>query len=582
MVTMLQVNNLKKEYGPQTIFQGLSFSVGEKQKIGIIGKNGAGKSTIFRLILGNEVADEGSIIIGPTTRLGHLEQEDAWLADESALEYLRRISQQEDWTIKKLASRFELNDEKLAQPAHNLSGGWRMRLKLTAMLLMSPNLFLLDEPTNYLDLNTLILLEKYLKSYKGSFLIISHDREFIKNTCNETIEIYNGGCYHYPGPIEDYLAFKESKLKTIIKQNEGLASQQEHMREFVDRFRASASKAKQAQAMIRKIEKLEAKRITIEHEAGITRITIPEVPKRKSMALRVKKLTVGYNQPLLKDIEFDVSFGERIAILGLNGQGKTTLLRTLTGQLKPLSGTYHWYSEAEIGYHSQDSYDILNRHEQTGVYLRRIASPDIKTEKVLKMAGDFLFDEDDLKKPIGVLSGGEKSRLILAGILLAKPDILILDEPTSHLDFETVEALGRALKKYHGAIIFTSHDRTFTNLLVTSLVEVANGQAVRRFQNYEDYIQALEDQLSANNEVVQTKNSNNDKALAYQAKKESQKQLDKVEKKLNKLRQQQAEIIDYFSKNPTNYHVEKMQILSQLNREIVETENEWLRLAVRE
>jgi len=579
---MLQVNNLTKSYGPQTIFRDLSFSIGERQKIGVIGKNGAGKSTIFRLILGEDQADSGSIVIGPSTRLGYLQQEDDWRDQESALDYLIRLSGQEIWTVKKLASGFELNDIKLQQPAIELSGGWRMRLKLSAMLLQSPNLFLLDEPTNYLDLNTLILLENYLKSYKGSFLIISHDREFIKNTCQETLEIFNGGCYQYPGPLEEYLAFKEQKLRTLIKQNEGLASQQEHLQEFVNRFRASASKAKQAQAMIRKIDKLEAKRITIEHEAGITRINIPPVPKRKSMALRVKKLSIGYQTPIVTDIDFDVTFGERLAVLGLNGQGKTTFLRTIAGLLPPLAGSFHWYSGAKIAYHAQDSFEILNRHELAGIYLRRSADPEIKTERVLKMAGDFLFNEDDLNKPIGVLSGGEKSRLVLASLLLSKPDVLILDEPTSHLDFETVEALGHALKKFHGAIIFTSHDRTFTNLLVTGLVEVADGQAVKRFQDYEDYIEALEQKLQNKVTAVNTKSANPDKQLEYQAKKEHQKQLDRLDKKLIKLRAQHQEIMDYFSNNPTNYHAEKMQILSQLNREIVETENEWLQLATRD
>ncbi|PIT94874.1 ABC transporter, partial [Candidatus Falkowbacteria bacterium CG10_big_fil_rev_8_21_14_0_10_39_9] len=202
-----------------------------------------------------------------------------------------------------------------------------MRLKLTGMLLTEPNLFLLDEPTNYLDLNTLLLLENYRRSYKGSFLIISHDREFLKRTCNETLDISASSCYHYPGNIEAYLAFKEKKLTTLIKANERLDHQQRHMQEFVDRFRSKASKAKQAQALIRKINKMEDKRITIEHRAGITRINISPTIKRQNLALRTNDLIIGYeHQPLISNINLDCRSQEKVAILGLNGQGKTTLI----------------------------------------------------------------------------------------------------------------------------------------------------------------------------------------------------------------------------------------------------------------
>ena len=577
MSILLQTNNLSKSYGRQEIFTDFNFSIHEKQKIGVIGRNGAGKSTLFRIITGEEQSDSGSVIISTETKLGKINQENDWLDGENSLDYLMRMSGQAVWTAKKLAARFEIGEEKLALCAEQLSGGWRMRLKIVAMLLTQPNLFLLDEPTNYLDLNTLLLLENYLKTYKGSFVIISHDREFIKKTCEETLEIYEGGYYHYPGPLEEYLAFKEQKQSTLIKQNQGLARQQEHLQSFVDRFRASASKAKQAQAMIRKIDKLEAKRITIEHEAGITRIVLPPVPKRKNLALRVKNLSIGYDDKVLvPNINFEMTFGERLLVLGQNGQGKTTLLKTLAGHLDGLGGSFHWYSAATLAYHAQDSLEILDRNEQVGVYLRRLAAPEIKTEAVLKMAGDFLFDEEAQKKPVSVLSGGEKSRLQLAGILLSKPDILIMDEPTSHLDFETVEALGQALAKFTGAIIFTSHDRTFANLIATGLVQIENGEARRRFQDYEDYIEELENKINNQSNEPVEKSSDNSKQQVYLDKKLAAKELASIEKKLAKLRKQREEIVEYFANNPTNYSAEKMMILSDLDRSIVEAENEWL------
>ncbi|MEI6378726.1 MAG: ABC-F family ATP-binding cassette domain-containing protein [Candidatus Falkowbacteria bacterium] len=575
MPALLQVSNLEKYYGPQKIFDGLTFSVNTGQKIGIIGRNGAGKSTLFKIILGQETADNGTVMLGPEAHLGYLRQEEDWRADESALDYLLRVSGQEEWTVKKLASAFELKGDVLNRPALNLSGGWRMRLKLSGMLLQRPNLFLLDEPTNYLDLNTLILLENYLKSYKGSFLIISHDREFLKKTCEETLEINAGGCYHYPGPLEEYLAFKELRQLGLIKANEGLQRQQEHLREFAERFRAKASKAKQAQAALRKIEKLEAKRITIEHQAGITRIVIPPVVKRKSMALKVKNLTVGYDKPLVSQIVFEMLFGERLVVLGQNGQGKTTLLKTLADLLPPLAGSFHWFSGGKIAYHAQESMEVLKGDEQVGIYLRRQASPDVKTEAVLKMASDLLFNDRDLKKTIGVLSGGEKSRLLLGGILLSKPDILILDEPTSHLDFETVEALGVALSKFAGAIIFTSHDRTFTNLLSTGMIQIEKGLARRRFQDYEDYIAELELTLGAKPESSEEKTDSNGRQI-YLEQKAKQKNLAQLEKELARLNQQHAELMFYFTDHPTNYTVDKVRQLDALNAAIKEAEERWL------
>ena len=332
MSILLQVNNLSKEYSGQKIFSGLSFTISERQKVGIIGRNGAGKSTLFKIITSEEKTDSGEIIINAEANIGYLKQNDEYLKDESALDYLKRQSGRPEWRVCQVASKFELDNEKLKQEAISLSGGWRMRLKLTGMLLKDPNLFLLDEPSNYLDLNTLILLEDYLRAYHGSFLIISHDREFLKRTCQETLEISKTGCYHYPGNIEAYLLFKEQKLKSLMKANASLERQQEHWQEFVDRFRYKASKAKQAQAVIRKISKLEEKRITVEHQAGITRITIPPVAKKNNFALKINKLDIGYeDKTIVSDIDFDCRSGEKLAILGLNGQGKTTLIKTLTG-----------------------------------------------------------------------------------------------------------------------------------------------------------------------------------------------------------------------------------------------------------
>ncbi|MCX6795384.1 MAG: ATP-binding cassette domain-containing protein [Candidatus Falkowbacteria bacterium] len=580
MAILLQANNLKKEYGGQKIFSGLSFAVSEKQKIGVIGRNGAGKSTIFKIICGEEEADDGELIIGKDTHIGYLKQNEEFEEGESAFAYLERLSEKPEWQIKKLAAKFELDQEKLGDLAEALSGGWRMRLKLTGMLLKEPNIFLLDEPSNYLDLSTILLLEDFLRSYRGSFMIISHDREFLKQTCEETLEISGTGCYHYPGGIESYLAFKEEKLSTLVKANESLNRQQQHLQEFVDRFRAKASKAKQAQAVIRKINKLENKRITIEHQAGITRINIPPVIKKKNTVLKMKNLSIGYgHKKIVENINIDFQAGERVAILGLNGQGKSTLIKTLTEKISPLGGSFHFASDSQLAYHSQEEMEKMDGKIQAGDYLRKMAASEIKTETVLKMAGDFLFKDEELKKSISVLSGGERSRLLLAGLLLSKPDILILDEPTCHLDFETTEALGSALNKYNGSVFFASHDRTFCSLVATDIIEIKEGHAKKRYEEYEEYVGRLEKELLKKPEIVEVEAPRNSATERYQQLKERQKMIRQLEKELAKLQEQKKSLLEYFLENYHDYDQEKNRELENIKTEIWQKEEEWFKLS---
>lgn len=577
MSPLLQVKNLSKEYGGKTIFSGLSFSVFDKQKIGVIGRNGAGKSTLFKIILGQEKADNGEIIFSRQTTAGGIEQEDDFKESESALDYLKRKSKKEDWHCQKVASHFKFTEDQLAESVLKLSGGWKMRLKLSAMLLLEPNLFLLDEPTNYLDLGTILLLENFLKNYHGAFLIISHDREFLKNTCQETIEITPHRCISFPQGIEAYLAFKEQRLETDQKLNKKIEREQKHLQDFVDRFRYKASKAGQAQAFIKKIDKLEVHKISIEHNASTVKINLPEVERLKKTILNVDNLNIGYRTPVVSDLDFIVKGGEKIIIVGDNGQGKTTLLKTLAEELEPLSGSFSWFTGLKRGYYDQQSALLLNKNEQVGDYLRRLASKEIKTEKVLQMAGDFLFKDDDLKKPIGVLSGGEKSRLVLAGLLLSKPDILILDEPSNHLDFETVENLGLALQKYNGVLLFTSHDRTFANLVATGVIEVNNGKSKRYYYGYEDYINQLEKRLELGSLLKEYKQIDKPKQI-YLEQKEKQKKIKNLENKLEKLEKRKTEIFEYFSENPINYKPEKIEELAEVKKLIEEVEAEWLKL----
>lgn len=583
MVPLLQVNNLSKKYSGQTIFSGLSFSVFEKQKIGIIGRNGAGKSTMFRIILGQEEADSGNVIISREARIGYIEQGNIFQDSETGLEFLMRESLKEEWQCRKMANRFKFDGEKIEKLVSELSGGWQMRLKLSAMLLLEPNLFLLDEPTNYLDLGTILLLEEFLKSYKGGFLIISHDREFLKNTCLETMEITPHRCLSFPQPLEAYLAYKEQRAASEQKINTKLNREQKHMQDFVDRFRYKSSKAAQAQAFIKKIDKLQSHKISIEHNASTVTINIPAIEKKKNRVLAIKEMAIGYEDKILASgFDFDVKYGDKIIIVGDNGQGKTTFLKTISSEIPPQAGKYSWFVDLKIAYYAQLSGGNLNPDEQLGDYLRRLADSNIKTEKVLQMAGDFLFSGDDLKKTIGVLSGGEKSRLIIAGLLLGKPDVLLLDEPTNHLDFETVEALGLALSNFNGTIIFTSHDRTFANMVANDIIEINNGRVKRNYHDYEDYVSRLEKRLT--HVSVSDENLNKVSPVnvisSYDANKENRKKIKSLENKLEKLNSKRSEIHSYFLENTQNYDHSKKEELENVEKDIKQLEEEWLALAI--
>lgn len=579
MSILLQVKNLKKEYSGQIIFSGLSFSVSEKQKVGLIGVNGAGKSTLFRIIIGEEKADEGELTINESANIAYLKQSDDCSKTETGLEYLIRKSSCQDWQAKKIASKFEIDEQKLSGLASDLSGGWRIRLRLCGILLKEPNLLLLDEPSNYLDLNTLILLENYLNSYKGSFLIISHDRQFLKNVCKETIEISKNSCYYYPGDIENYLIFKKQKLATAIKANKTLEKQQEHWQEFVDRFRYKDSKAKQAQAVIKKIAKIEKKRVNIEERSGISRIKISPIKGKKSFSLRSDNLAIGYDgKAIVSKIDFISRFGEKLAILGLNGQGKTTLIKTLVGRLQIISGSFSFAKDASIAYHGQEEMDLMNGLEQAGDFLRRLASSDISNEGILKMAGDFLFRDEELKKPISVLSGGERSRLLLAGLLLSKPNVLILDEPTCHLDFDTSEALAQALKNWNGLVLFASHDRAFSRLVSTGIIEINEGKAKRLHEDYDDYVNRLEKYLSSKVKEEKIKNFVVDKKNNYLENKAKKREINSLEKKILKIEKQKKELLDYFLENYSNYDLDKVKKLEKLEKSLKESENLWLSL----
>lgn len=492
--TLLQINDLYKRYGGHVIFDGAGASFMENQKIGVIGRNGAGKSTLCKIITGHEEADAGAVIKSQDLRLSYLEQHDPYDPQETVIAFLMRYTGKEEWRCGEMAGRFQLKGPLLDARIAELSGGYRTRVKLTSMLLAEPNFLILDEPTNYLDLKTLILLEDFLQDYNGTFLVVSHDREFLRKTCEQTLEVEGGDLTLYPGRVEDYLIFKEEQNAQAISINKNIEAKKKQLQAFVDRFHAKASKASQARSKARQIEKM--KTIEVDHPLSNVHIRIPAVDNRGGIALRCENLSIGYpEKTIARKIHLEIDQGARVAVLGDNGQGKTTLLRTLAEDLPAKGGSFRWGHNLKIAYYAQHVSQALHPGQDIYTNLYEKAAPGVTRQEIMNLAGSFLFKGDDVKKPVGVLSGGEKARVCLAGLLLSKSQVILLDEPTNHLDFETVEALGRALKQYSGTLFFVSHDRTFVNLVANQIIEVNNGAVVRYPGTYEDYVYHLANRL---------------------------------------------------------------------------------------
>jgi len=485
------VTDVEKRYSGTTVLEHASASIHERTKVGIIGRNGAGKSTLIRLLLGQEQPDDGIIVRADGLRVGYLEQHDAFTPEETAGEFLQRHTGREEWRVGQVSHKLGLTPQDLATTMGELSGGYRTRIKLTAMLLADPDFLVLDEPTNFLDLTTVLLLQDFLVDFRGGVLVVSHDREFLKATCDHTLLVERGGLTLYPGHIEEFFVWKAEQMAMAQRTNAAVEAKRKHLQAFVDRFGAKASKATQAKSKQKQINRLAP--ITIANPLATARVHIPKAGGRPALAMAAEDLTIGYpGHTIAKDVSIAIERGDKVAIVGDNGQGKTTLLRTLASDLEGLGGCVKLGHGTEISYYAQHVYQELDPDDTVFEHLEQCAPRDVTRQAILAMAGSLLFRGDDVEKRICVLSGGERARVCLAGLLLARKSVLILDEPTNHLDFETVEALGAALREFDGAVLFVSHDRTFVNMAATQIVEVDQGHVRRLPGSYADYVEQLQ------------------------------------------------------------------------------------------
>src|SRR3989338_2456888 len=597
MPALLQVTKLHKSYGPVTILDEVTASFSTEQKIGCIGRNGAGKSTLCKIVTGHEEADSGSVSRSSDLRLSYLEQHDVFRLDETPLQFLERYTGVEEWRCGEMAGKFRLKNDILTAPMSSLPGGYRTRVKLAAMLLQDPNFLILDEPTNYLDLATLILLENFLREFNGGFIIVSHDREFLKKTCDNTLEVENGRLSLYPGSIEEYFEFKEEQLQHKLAFNKTIVRRKEELQEFIDRFRAKASTAARAKSKMKQLERL--KTIEIEHTLSTVRIQLPYVEPKSGTAMVCDNLGIGYpDKTVAEKINLDIDRGARVAVLGDNGQGKTTFLRTIAGDLSPLEGSFRWGSNLKLAYYAQHVSQALHPQDDVFTHLQREAAPEVKHQDVLNMAGCFLFKGDDVKKKVSVLSGGEKARLCLAGLLLSKNQVLLLDEPTNHLDFETVEALASALKTYTGTLFFISHDRTFVNLVATAIIEVKNGKVMKYPGKYEDYVYHLEvqarelyDEEGDSSEAEEDARNEEESPNAFKKEKSKEErraekaeltklrsQINKAEGRVKHLTKEKEDLLKELENNPFHFSRQRNERIKQLTVLIEKEETLWLAL----
>ena len=526
---MLTLSQLSKSFAGRTLFSDVSLQINREDRIGLVGPNGAGKSTLFSLILGEASPDEGRITLEKNVTMGFLPQESAPAGEETILELacatspeMSRVQQAiqrheaagtlEDpeyheaidtftelggWQLepraKQILSGLAFRDADFTRKAKALSGGWIMRAHLARLLVQEPDLLLLDEPTNHLDLESLVWFQEYLRNYPGAILMISHDREFLNQLVGSIVEISQAKLHRYRGNYDKYVVEKaareEQHLAAYKNQQKEIAS----LQQFADRFRAKASKASQAQSKLKQIDRMEKIQAPVSATRSI-KFTFPQPIRSGLRVITLKEVAHTYSNtdgsgdlPVYRNLNFEAERGQRTVLVGPNGAGKSTLLKLLGGALAVQTGERLLGHNVRVGYFSQHRGDTLNMSHQ--VLESVLHSPNPVSEQTARtVLGSFLFRGDDVFKTVGILSGGEKSRLALVKLLLDPPNLLLMDEPTTHLDIGSIDALITALRQYEGTLIFISHDVHFIRAMATTVLHISAGHLTPYAGDYQYYL----------------------------------------------------------------------------------------------
>ncbi|MCC5835911.1 MAG: ABC-F family ATP-binding cassette domain-containing protein [Opitutales bacterium] len=521
---MLIISGLGKSYGERTLFEAAALQLQRGERVGLIGANGAGKSTLFSLVLGSIEADAGSVELERGVRVGYLQQESTPVTDETVLHLAAAISPEMEgiyaqlrahpdpeseehqvatarWAeldgfrhearAKRILGGLAFRESDIERPARTLSGGWVMRAHLARLLVQEPDLLMLDEPTNHLDLESLGWFQNYLKQYPGTLLIISHDRAFLNALCTGVVEIAYRRLHRYTGNYDRFLEQKAARQEQQKAAYENQQKEIAHIQSFIDRFRYKASKAAQVQSRIKQLEKLE--RIEApESEAARVSFRFPQPPRSGHKVMELKAVRQAYGaHEVYRSLDLILERGERIALVGPNGAGKSTLLKIL-GNIVPIQGGERLPGlNAKVGYFSQQRSEVLQL-KRSVIEEAMDNARNVHEQEVRNLLGSFLFRGDDIYKAVEVLSGGEKSRLALVKLLLDPPNLLLLDEPTTHLDIPSIDALITALEGYTGTLLFVSHDVYFIRKIAQSVLHIDAGKLTRYAGGYDYYLEKSE------------------------------------------------------------------------------------------
>ena len=486
---MLTISQVTKSFGGRILFESASLQINPGDRIGLIGPNGAGKSTLFSLLLRHDEPDEGSVSLQRGIRSGYLPQETAAAAEGLVIELAAGEDADGASTAKakRVLSGLAFRESDFERPVRSLSGGWIMRAHLARLLVEEPDLLLLDEPTNHLDLETLGWFQSQLANYSGAVLTISHDREFLNTVCQGIVEIRRRKLVRYHGNFDACLEQKKAREDQHLAAYRNQQREIEHLEQFIARFRAKASKAAQAQDRVKQLARME--RIEApESDEPTVQFRFPQPPRGGQRVITLKDVRQSYGDHVVyENLNLEIERGQRTVLVGPNGAGKSTLLKILAGQLELQAGERTPGHNALIGYFAQHRTDALDLKQTVLGEVQSISRP-VPEQAARNVLGAFLFRGDDVFKRVSVLSGGEKSRLALVKLLLDPPNLLLLDEPTTHLDMASIDALIRALGPYEGTIIFVSHDVHFIRALATSVIHVQAGRLTPYAGNYDYYL----------------------------------------------------------------------------------------------
>lgn len=636
---MISINNVTVSFGGTDLFAGISFMINKRDRIGLVGRNGAGKSTLLKVILGERVPDGGTIAIPGEVTLGYLPQQmkvhdtrSVFEETLSAFEHLKALEKEVEALTAEIGTRddYESDDyaklctrlsdanehyhllgggnqdgeaemallglgfkrEEFERATSTFSGGWRMRIELAKLLLRRPSVLLLDEPTNHLDIESIQWLETYLKDYPGALVLISHDRVFLDNVTDRTIEISLGKVYDYKTSYSHYVELRKERREQQLAAYTNQQKQIADTEDFIERFRYKATKSNQVQSRIKQLEKLDIIEVDEEDNARLS-IKFPPAPRSGQVVVEAKELGKSFGEKhVFSGANIVVERGEKVALVGRNGEGKSTFAKILMGEHPHTEGEYKLGHNVNIGYFAQNEADIMDGNMTVYDTLEHVAVGDIRT-RLRDILGAFLFRGEEVDKKVMVLSGGERSRLAMARLMLEPHNLLILDEPTNHMDMRSKDILKQALMDYDGTLLVVSHDREFLDGLVSKVYEFRDGVVKTHLGGIQEFLskRKMERLQELERKAIPAQSAANaggvsDGKLAYQEKKEFDRQIRKaenavtnIEREIERLEGEVAKMDELFA-NPSAHNIdpadpELFRKYNGLKKSIEEKMYEW-------